>query len=132
MNEIGVKVRNFLTTPIFFLCLFLLISQICNSIFFANGIEPSFEFQTIYNLGFFLILTYWYKNDCQNYQEPWLIDSGLFVYLFWFLLLPFHLFKTRGIKAIWTILIFLGIYLSAYLISLIFYYLYLAIAIKNQ
>jgi hypothetical protein len=130
MGEIGVKVRTFLTTPIFFLCLFLLISQICNAIFFANGIEPSIRFQTIYNIGFYLIIASWYKNDCQNYQEPWLIDSGLFVYLFWFLILPFHLFKTRGIKAILTILIFIGIYLSTYLISLIVYQL--VIALKNQ
>lgn len=130
MDEIGVKVRNFLTTPIFFLCLFLLISQICNSIFYANGIEPSVRFQTIFNFGFYLVIAVWLKNDYQKYKESWLMDSGLFVFLFWFLILPLHLFKTRGIKAILTILIFLGIYLSTYLTSLIFYQL--AILFRNQ
>lgn len=123
MDKIGVIVKKTLTAPIFLLYLFLLISQVCNSIFYANGIEPSDRFQTIYNLGFLLIITVWLKKDYQKYKEPWHIDSGLFVFLFWYLLIPFHLFKTRGIKGFLPILFFLAIYLSTYLFSLLIYQL---------
>jgi hypothetical protein len=46
---------------------------------------------------------------------------GLFLYLAWPFVIPYYLFKTRGVKALITILSFAGIFMATYMIGALVY-----------
>jgi hypothetical protein len=119
--EIGAKVREYLTAPIFSLIILLIIGQMLNVLYYANGIQPTGKFQILYSIGFFIAIVSWFKEDCKKNNIIWVIDMGFFLFVAWILIIPIYLFKTRGVRAFITILLFLGIYTSTYLFSLIIY-----------
>lgn len=107
--------------PIILLCFFLLIVQIANSFYLARGVEPSPAFDLLYALGFLWLIGWWLKEDSRRYGVKWVYDMGLFLYLAWPFVIPYYLFKTRGVKALITILSFAGIFMATYMIGALVY-----------
>ncbi len=108
---------SFVTRPLICLCLLLLFIQIANTFYAAHGVEPSLGFGMIYTLGLLWIVVWWVKNDNKQYKIGLVYDFGLFLYFAWFIVVPYYLFRTRGLKAFITLFSFMGIYLVTYLIG---------------
>lgn len=107
-----------LSTPVISLCVFLLIAQIANATYFAFGAEPSGAFELLSMFGFFWLMGGWITDDNKQHGVKWVYDLGFFLYLAWIFIIPFYLFKTRGLKAFITVFYFIGIFLGTYLIGL--------------
>ncbi len=101
--------------------MFLLIVQIANALYFARGIEPSAAFELMSSIGFLWLMGWWLKEDSKKRGVKWVYDMGFFLYLAWIFIIPYYLFKTRGLKALLTILSFVGIFLGTYLVGIIVY-----------
>lgn len=108
---------SFVMRPLICLCLFLLFTQIANNFYAAHGVEPSSGFGMFYTLGLLWLGVWWLKNDNKQYKIGLVYDLGLFLYLAWFIVVPYYLFRTRGLKAFITLFSFIGIYLVTYLIG---------------
>jgi hypothetical protein len=108
---------SFVTRPLICLCLFLLFIQIANTFYAAYGVEPSSGFGMLYTLGLLWIGVWWVKHDNKQYKIGLVYDLGLFLYMAWVIVVPYYLFKTRGLKAFITLFSFVGIYLVTYLIG---------------
>lgn len=114
-----------LTVPTIYLCVFLLLTQVARAFYLSRGVEPSLAFEYINNYGLLWLMVWWLKEDNKRYRIGWLpqLDLGLFLSMIWMLFLPYYLFKTRGGKALITILLFAAILVGTYLIALILFLL---------
>lgn len=108
--------------PLILLVLCLLLMQIANGAYAAQGLEPSGSFVILCYLSILGLIGYWLDKDSRNYGVKWVYDLGFFLYFAWPFIVPYYLFKTRGIRAILTILIFVGIYLATYLVGLLVFF----------
>jgi hypothetical protein len=112
------KFLSQLSTPAALLCILLVISQIVTALYVSRDLELPPEFILLVRLGLVWGIGWWLQKDNHRHQIKWVYDMGLFLYIAWPFIMPYYLFKTRGIKALLTILAFAGIYLGAYLIGI--------------
>ena len=63
---------------------------------------------------------WWLREDSGDRNITWPLDLGMFVYAGWFLLLPYHLVKTRGVKGFLGVLAFVAVAFAAWISSAIF------------
>ncbi|HEX9959830.1 MAG TPA: hypothetical protein VGB00_02790 [Pyrinomonadaceae bacterium] len=117
------RLRSLFSAPVIALCVFVLFSQITTVVYFAYDSAMPDAFEVWYALGFWGILCWWFREDSKKFGVSWMLDIGFFLYVAWIFIIPYHLFKTRGVKAFVTILLFTGIFAAAYLLSLIVYFL---------
>jgi len=117
------KLRSLFSAPVIALCLYALLANILNVLYFAYGFQPSPFYEALSALGFWGILCWWLRADSKKFGYTWFLDIGFFVYVAWVLIIPYYLFKTRGVRAFITMLLFAGIFIAAYLLSLIVYFL---------
>lgn len=111
------------TTPTLLLYVFLIIMQFAGGLYAASNLEPPPAYTFLYPLGFIWIIGWWLVRDSQKRGVKWVFDMGLFLYIAWPFVMPYYLFKTRGVKAFLTILIFTAAYLGAYLAGAMLYLL---------
>lgn len=72
------------------------------------GIEPSALPELFIRLASLVSVVLWVEDDARLRQFSSIQDWGMFVFLFWPLLVPWYVFKTRGTRA-WTLaLVLLG------------------------
>lgn len=109
-----------ISSPIFFLIIFILLANIATVLYYGLSIQPSPAFNFIYALGFLGVLSWWVVDDSQKYGSKWLHSLGIFLYAFGWITVPLYLFRTRGVKALLTILLFVGLYFGTYIVGLIF------------
>ena len=104
------------------ICVFLVLFHIANAISYGLGQTLSPQVILLGYVVFYWLMGYWFVTDCRAYKISWGLDSGMFLYILWPLVIPVHLFKTRGIKGVIPVFILLGVYLGAYLVGLLVFY----------
>lgn len=112
------------TTKVLFLFVFL--TQFLATMYAAWQLETPATFEILYAIAFLWLVWWWLVTDCKTTRVTWPIDLGMFLGIGWFLILPYYLFKTRGVKAMIGIASFIGIliagWLSAAIIIVVFWY----------
>jgi len=87
------KIENYIVLSIVFLsCLFTLQQ-------FYMGFKETESPDSIYNLWaliFMVLIATWCQKDAQG--KNWPFEYGYFVFLFWPVVLPYYLIKTRGLE----------------------------------
>lgn len=86
----------------------------------VREISLPFSFELISRLGIAWTVWWWLRNDSRRLGIGWILDLGFFLYLAWPFILPYHLFKTRGLKAFIPILAFILTALCGSLTAVIF------------
>jgi hypothetical protein len=80
---------------------------------YEMALPPVFEFLSPFAfLGF---ICWWFKADSERHRIRWPMDMGMFLHSAWFLLVPYHLFRTRGLRAFISISSFVGVMAAAWL-----------------
>ncbi len=118
------KLLSQITPPTALLYLFVVVTQIFSGIYIAREAEFPPGYILLLRLGFLWIIGWWLQSDNRRHNIKWVYDMGLFLYIAWPLIIPYYLFKTRGLKALLTILIFVGIYAGANIIGAVGYVLF--------
>jgi hypothetical protein len=101
---------------------FLLILNVANGVYAAARVAPSPAVTILGYFGLATILYFWFAQYSRAYGLAWNMDMGWFLYLAWWAVIPYQLFKLRGRKAWLTILCFAGIYLGTYVVGILVYY----------
>ena len=105
-----------------FLSGFLLATQFINGFSnVRNGFSPISFYWYIFAL--YWALGWWFITDSKEHRDKWTggyLDTGMFLYIGWIIVIPYYLFKTRGWKAMYTIGLLVGITLGAYIEGAIF------------
>lgn len=101
---------------------FFLLVNVGAALYAATGLQPSggFAFLTYGAFGF--AVAWWTHADSRRLGVREVVDQGWFVYAAWPIVLPYHLFKTRGARGGLTLLGLIGLYAVTYAVSILVYY----------
>jgi hypothetical protein len=96
------------------------IVAVYQAVVFHLGSQPSRGFNFIWAFTFTGLLTFWMGADSKDRGKVWVpsFDVGLFMYVIWFLYLPYYLIRTRGRRGWVRILGLLGLVLLGTLLQL--------------
>jgi hypothetical protein len=59
------------------------------------------------------LLWWWLRDDSKRTNTSWPVDLGMFLSIGWFVLLPYHLIRTRGWRGVSAMLAFVGVIVVA-------------------
>lgn len=72
--------------------------QLIGSLYESWLSEPPLAYSYLLHFAHASILLWWLKEDTRNADETLPLDYGFFLYLAWFVIIPYHLFATRGLR----------------------------------
>lgn len=108
-----------ISLPAIFFVGFLFLANTIMGLYGGLSMQRSAAFQLIYALIFWAALSWWFLDDSKNHGWEWLHSWGIFLYAAGWLILPYYLFKTRGVKTLLTILFFVVLYFWTQILGLI-------------
>src|ERR687896_328477 len=73
--------------------------QFADTLYLANEMAPPPGFEILSPLGFLWLICWWLESDSRRVGTKWPMDLGMFLYVAWIFIVPYHLFKTRGLRA---------------------------------
>jgi len=113
-----------ISKPTIFLSTFLFITQFINGYGDAGSISsPIADYWYIFAL--YWALGWWFIADSRKHGNGWIgghLDMGMLLFAGWIFIIPYYLFKTRGLKALYTLGLLLGMTIGAYLEGAILYF----------
>ena len=113
-----------ISRPTLYLCAAIFFIQSIHGFTVARRGNDLTTLDPWYAVALFWAIGWWFLNDHRNYATTWangLLDMGLFLYVAWVFVLPYYLFKSRGWRAIDTVLLLLGVYLVASIVGALVY-----------
>lgn len=75
-------------------------------------LEAPWTFDVLSPIAFIWLIWWWLRDDSRKYGISWMLDLGMFLLMAWPIILPYHLFKTRGLSAFIPILTFILVVVS--------------------
>ena len=85
------------------------------------GLEPSPTFEFLYTAAFVCGVVWWLKAEARTSAVKHVYCLGLLVGIGWIIIIPYHLFKTRGVRGLIPLLALIVSFLAAYLLVVIVY-----------
>ena len=101
-----------IVSPTVLLYAFAFTSQIGKGFYSIIEGESPGGFTVASGIGFLWILGWWLRRDSRLRGIPWIYDMGMFLYILWPFILPYHLLKSRGTWGLLGILGFAGAYIG--------------------
>ncbi|MFL6207406.1 MAG: hypothetical protein ACJ74W_01060 [Pyrinomonadaceae bacterium] len=111
------KLRALYTPANVMLCVFVSSVQFASGWYSMLALELPAPFVLLRALGYVYVLGYWLTHDSRQRQFKGICDLGLWLFIAWPVLLPYYLFKTRGWRALLTLLLFSAIFCVPYLLG---------------
>src|SRR5690242_3190838 len=105
------------------LAILIFVYNFAAALFLANGVELSPEVQFLYRAAFLCALIWWLRSDAHRSSMKPLYCQGVMMYVGWFVIIPYHLLKTRGAKGFLPLLLLIGSFVAAQLAAAVVYVL---------
>jgi hypothetical protein len=93
----------------------MLIVAIARGAYASNGVAPSARFQLLATFGLLALLWFWFAAQLAAHQPRLMLDMGLMLLIFWFVLVPYYMWhyeRWRGLGKV-------GAVCLAYLASIV-------------
>jgi hypothetical protein len=90
-------------------------------IYSALGLEPLPSFEFLYTAAFLCGVVWWLKAEARTYTVKQVYCLGLLVGIGWIIIIPYHLFKTRGVRGLLPLLALIVSFLAAHLLAIFVY-----------
>ncbi len=116
-----------ISTPAKVLFGFTFAVQVVGSLYQAWQLEPPIAYTYLLHLANATILLWWLKEDTKHQRETLPLDYGYFLYLAWPVLIPYHLFATRGLRGFIGIFAYIASFLAGWLIAVLVVLMYLSV-----
>jgi hypothetical protein len=101
------------------LCILIFISNFGSFVYFALGEEPLPAFEFLSTASFLCGVVWWLRADAKRTVINHVYCPGLLIGNGWFVAIPYHLFKTRGVRALIPLAALLLSFIMAYIAALI-------------
>ena len=101
------------------LLVYLMLVNVANGLYAGLGMQPSPVFQLTSTVAFGWALGWWIIEDNKRFRLKWVDNYGVFLYVIGWMIIPVYLFRTRGSKAFLPLLLFIGIYVGAFIFGII-------------
>jgi hypothetical protein len=93
-------------------------------IYSADGLEPSPAFEFLYTVAFLCCVVWWLRAEAQWYAVKPVYCLGLLVGVGWIIIIPYHLFKTRGKRGLIPLSALIGSLLVAHILAVFAYMIF--------
>ena len=103
------------------LSLLIFIYTLGAGIYGVYGAEPSPTAEFLYNAAFFCGLIWWLQADRGRSAVKAVYCLGLLGGVGWWIIIPYHLIKTRGTKGLLPLLALIGSFILAQILTIILY-----------
>lgn len=121
------KLASSLSIPaILFYTLVAFDSTVSGFYIFQNIAVPE-AFSLLYKIGILWVVIWWLKEDGRKHGVRLVYCPGLLVYVGWIIILPYHLFKTRGAKGMLIILSYVLVVVAARILGAMIYALVISL-----
>lgn len=108
---------HLIATPTIVFLVFTFLSQFIGTLYLAREIALPAVFEFLYSFASIGLICWWMRDDSRRAGVSWPLDLGMFLYAAWLVIVPYHLFKTRGLRGFYGIFAFLGVLASASVIG---------------
>ncbi len=108
-----------LTTPAAAIFVYTFALQFIDNLYALQGIESPAVWGVLSRIVFVWLIWLWLRDDSRKRGIGWVLDLGMFLYLAWMVVLPYHLFKTRGWAAFVPVLFFFAIALIGFVSAVV-------------
>jgi hypothetical protein len=109
----AMNISNRIATPTIALLVFSFLSQFVGTLYSARETALPAVFEFLYPFASIGMICWWVRDDSRRVGVRWPLDLGMFLYAAWPVIVPYHLFKTRGLRGGYGILAFIGVLLAA-------------------
>ncbi len=86
---------------------YIFFSQFVETLYASQQSDTPYLWYVLSPIAFVWLVWWWLMDDSRKRGIRWVMDLGMFLYIAWILVLPYHLFKTRGWSGILPILFFI-------------------------
>lgn len=93
-------------------------------IYYARGLEPLPSFEFLYKAALLCGVVWWLRADTRRYAVKPVYCLGLLVRVGWIIIIPYHLFKTRGLRGLIPLVALISVFIAAQLLSVFVYMLF--------
>ena len=83
----------------------------------ANGVEPLPTWDFLYQTAFLSAVVWGLKADARRSAVQSVYCSGLMVSIGWWIIIPYHLLKTRGARGLLPLLALVGCFFAALILA---------------
>jgi hypothetical protein len=99
---------------------FVVITQFANGAYLGAQLPFPEGITLIYAVGLLWATGWWLRTDSRRRGVLSVYDLGFFLYLAWPIVMPYYLLKTRGWNGLLVMLGFVGAYIGALLLGIVF------------
>jgi len=103
------------------LAILIFVYNFATALFVMAGSELSAEVRFLYEAAFLCGAIWWLRSDKRRSAITPIYCQGLLVGLGWFVIIPYHLLKTRGAKGLLPLLLLAGSLVSGLIAAVIVY-----------
>jgi len=101
------------------LAVMMVVYHVGRIVYFVLGEEPLPTFEFLYTFGFLCGIVWFLKAEAERSAAAHAYCPGITIGLAWFLLLPYHLLKSRGARGLIPLFILVGIWLVLQVVAAI-------------
>ena len=105
------------------LAILIFIYNFAAQFFFASGVELSPAVELLYRAAFPCAAIWWLRSDAHRSSVKPLYCQGVMMSIAWFVIIPYHLLKTRGAKGFLPLLLLAGSFVAARTAATVIYVL---------
>jgi hypothetical protein len=104
------------STPAKVLFIFTFFTQFVGVLYSARAVELPALFQLLYSVATAWLFWWWLTEDSKQTGARWpSMDLGFLLFVAWIVIIPYHLFATRGWRGFIGILTYVGVFLAGWL-----------------
>jgi hypothetical protein len=86
-------------------------------LYYAVGLEPSLAFEFLYTVAFLCAVVWWIREEARRYKVTPVYCLGFLVSTGWMIVIPYHLYKTRGLKGFIPLVVLIAVFFAAQLVA---------------
>lgn len=99
--------------------LLVFVHQMGVGVYFGVGEVTPSKLEALYTFGFLCGVIWWLRSDPKRSDVQRVYCAGLLVGLAWFIVIPYHLLQTRGVKGLIPLLAWAGVYFLALILGVL-------------
>jgi hypothetical protein len=103
------------------ICLAIFVYFVGQGIYQGLGVEPLPAFEFLFKLIFMCGVVWWLRAEAQSSPVKQVYCAGLLVNLAWPIIIPYHLFKTRGVRGLLPLFALIATFVIAEILAVIVY-----------
>ena len=96
---------------------FMGIVAIARGAYAAHGGEPSARFNLLATFGLLALLWFWFSAQVAPYQPRLMLDMGLMLLFFWFVLVPYYMWHYERWRGVGKVVVVCVAYLASIILS---------------